>query len=342
MKNGKSVQELALEINRQQKTKRDFLPYMKRVEVFEHNNELNLGFKIQDNESELFTAPLTKNGHEQLAGYTKIPSRYYDLMRQNHTDLLVTNVKHWLNLSTDRRMIRSLDGNIRSIMSDKYRRLDNYDLINHILPILNEAKAEIESCEVTETKLYLKAITHKVQAEIKKGDLVSAGILITNSEVGKGSLNVQPLVYRLVCSNGMVVNELGSRKFHIGAVNDQSEVEFQNDTMAANDKAFWLKTRDLVHHALGEATFDSVVNKMRASTERKIESPVDAVELATTKYGFDEGEKNDIIRHLIEGGDISSWGLANAVTRTAQDVESYDRSTELESLGYEIMNRSWN
>ena len=32
-----------------------------------------------------------------------------------------------------------------------------------------------------------------------------------------------------------------------------------------------------------------------------------------------------------------SYGLANAVTRHAQDVQSYDRSTELEATGYKII-----
>lgn len=35
-------------------------------------------------------------------------------------------------------------------------------------------------------------------------------------------------------------------------------------------------------------------------------------------------------------------GLGNAVTRMAQDVESYDRSTELEAIGFQIMNNNWN
>ena len=33
----------------------------------------------------------------------------------------------------------------------------------------------------------------------------------------------------------------------------------------------------------------------------------------------------------------SLYGLANAVTRHAQDVQSYDRSTELEATGYKII-----
>ena len=56
-------------------------------------------------------------------------------------------------------------------------------------------------------------------------------------------------------------------------------------------------------------------------------------------------ESSGILDHLIRGGDFTLYGLANAVTRTAQDVESYDRSTEMESIGYSILGMSrsrWN
>ena len=43
---------------------------------------------------------------------------------------------------------------------------------------------------------------------------------------------------------------------------------------------------------------------------------------------------------MITGGDFSLYGLANAVTRFSQDVESYDRATKLEEIGYSVMTMS--
>ena len=43
------------------------------------------------------------------------------------------------------------------------------------------------------------------------------------------------------------------------------------------------------------------------------------------------------MQHLIEDNDLTLYGLSNAVTRHSQDVESYDRATELESIGYNIL-----
>jgi hypothetical protein len=341
MKTGKSLQELAIEIQRQQEAKRDFLISANRISAFVHGNEMELGFGIKDNSEELFTGGLTQNGHQQLGSFCDIPKKYYDMMMP-HPDLLTKNVNHWLLNSDSKRTVRTLDGKVRAVLSDKYRRLDNFDLAQNILPMLNDAQVEIESCEITDNKLYIKAITHKVQAEVKKGDVVSAGIIISNSETGNGSLNVKPLVYRLVCSNGAIVDDYAMRKYHAGKATDMMQIEFANDTLRAEDKAFWLTVRDLVKYTLEETTFNKIVETMRESTEKQIIMPEKAIELVSKKYSFNDFEQSNVLTHLIKGGDLTSWGLGNAVTRMAQDVKSYDRSTDLESIGYQIMQQNWN
>lgn len=47
------------------------------------------------------------------------------------------------------------------------------------------------------------------------------------------------------------------------------------------------------------------------------------VKLASSSFGITEDESNGVLEHLITGGDFSLYGLANAVTRFSQDVESY-------------------
>lgn len=341
MKQGKTIQELAAEIQRQQNAKRDFMIPAKKITTFVNEGKLEMGFSIADNSSELFTGPLTSNGHLQLGNFCDIPKKYYDIML-SHPQLLQKNVQHWLSASEDKRMIRSLDGNVRAVLSDRYRRLDNFDLATNVLPMLLESGATIESSEITDKRIYIKAITHKVQAEVKKGDVVSAGIVISNSETGNGSLSVKPLVYRLVCLNGAIADDYSMKKYHAGRSEDMMQIEYSNETIKADDKAFWLKVRDLVKFSLSEVTFDKIVESMRESTERKILVPETAIELITKKFGLLQSEESNVLSHLIQGGDLTSWGLGNAVTRMAQDVPSYDRSTELESIGYQIMQQNWN
>lgn len=341
MKEGKTLQALANEIVRQQNSKRDFLVPTNTIQAYVHNNAMELGFQIEENNTELFTAPLNSNGHQQLGAFCGIPKSYYDAMLK-YPELLVSNVKHWLANSNDKRTIRTLDGNIRAILSDKYRRLDNFDLASQVIPYLHDANATIESCDITDKKLYIKAITNKIQREVKVGDVVSAGILISNSETGHGALSIKPLVYRLVCKNGAVADMYAMRKYHIGRAEEMEQIEFSNETLKADDKAFWLKVKDLVQFSLSEVTFDKIVDSLKDSTQKQIDNPTKALEMVTKKFTLTKDESDNVLSHLIQGGDLTSWGLGNAVTRMAQDVASYDRSTELESIGFTIMQHSWN
>ena len=54
----------------------------------------------------------------------------------------------------------------------------------------------IESCEVTEAHLYLKVVNKKMKTEVTVGDVVQAGFVIINSEVGLGHLTVEPMIFR--------------------------------------------------------------------------------------------------------------------------------------------------
>ena len=44
-----------------------------------------------------------------------------------------------------------------------------------------------------------------------------------------------------------------------------------------------------------------------------------------------------VLRHLIVEGDLSGYGIVNAVTHYSQDVEDYDRATEFEALGGKLI-----
>jgi Domain of unknown function (DUF932) len=210
MKTGRTLQELAAEIERQSASKRDFLA---------DTHELTLLTVGEGSELHLPGSgefPLRTLANEQIADHLDIPRRYYSLLRQSHPALLDLNVNRLFRDLPRRRMVRTLDGEVRAFLSDRYRRLDNDDLAEAILPVLGEIPdVQFPSTEITDTRLYIKAVAPRVAGEVRKGDVVRAGVVISNSEVGMGALLVQPLVYRLVCLNGMIAGE-ASRRCHVG------------------------------------------------------------------------------------------------------------------------------
>lgn len=60
------------------------------------------------------------------------------------------------------------------------------------------------------------------------------------------------------------------------------------------------------------------------------------MELTGKEYQLSVPEQDSILKYLIEGGDLSLYGLSNAITRTSQDIESYDRATVLEGVGWNV------
>ena len=114
---------------------------------------------------------------------------------------------------------------------------------------------------------------------------------------------------------------------------------FRDETIEADDRAFLMKIEDTVRAAVDEARFNALVQKLRDAKEAPIlpAAAPKVVELAAKEFNIRQNESEGILGHLIAGGDLSLYGLANAVTRHAQDVQSYDRSTELEATGYKII-----
>ena len=342
MKTGKSLIELATELQRQSEAKQDFVTSTENLEL-QPSGEL-----VLTKSNDALSFPTSENAHTQIAQNLKIPVKYYRRMRLEAPELLATNVNTWFADQPKRRMIRTLDGNARAYLSDRYRRLDNFQLADVVFNVLSEMgnNVEVVSSELTENRMYIKAINQGLQLDVKPGDTVQAGICISNSEVGLGSLSVEPLIYRLVCTNGMIARDFSTRKYHVGRAMDSNAFElFSDDTLKADDKAFFLKIKDTVKAAVDMAKFSLIVDQLKKSTEKPIKgNPVKTVEVLAKDSDYTEEESSGILTHLIRGGDLTAFGLSNAVTRTAQDLENYDRATHFEREGSRIItlpNSAW-
>jgi len=339
MKQGRSIMELAKELERQRMARKDFIADTRNLEVYTKGGITQLSLGINDT-TETFI--LNELAHNQIAARLQIPQRYYSKMREEYPSLLDDNINSWFGKNGERRMLRVLDGNIRAFLSDRYRRLDNLELADAVLPIIKEMKgAEIVSSQVTDTHTFIKVINKRLKAEVTAGDVVQAGIVISNSEVGLGSLKVEPLIYRLVCKNGLIVKDYAQKRYHVGrqVKNDDSAYEIYSDeTLQADDKAFFMKVQDTVRTAVDEAKFQLSIEKLKNTKyETTGNDPVKTVEVLADKYVLNQNERGSVLRHFIMAGDNSKYGLINAVTRASQDIEDYGRATELERLGGELL-----
>lgn len=336
MKTGKSLVELASELERRRASKVDFIANANQLRFVNPDNALELEVPDQGR------YPIRPIAHEQFGQLAGIPKKYYDRMLADDPRLLAANVNRWLGDLEGKRMVRVLDSENRALLSNRYQRIENEEIAEVALPILmNDPDLTVVSADVTERRLYIQATTKRVQGEVKKGDVVQAGVIISNSETGHGSVSVQRVIYRLVCLNGLILPDNKYRANHTGSRIDDNEALWRDDTRKAEDKAILLKVRDMVNSAMDEGSFNKQLDRMKATTEQRIEgNPVKAVEILGQKLGVSDKERSGILRALIEGGDLSRWGIANAVTYQAHAANDYDRSVEFEKLGSDVIDLS--
>ena len=340
MKQGKSLVELGEELQRQRNARQDFIADTRKIVMQTTPEESTIRLDVGD-KLEKFTVGLV--AHQQIAARLGIPYRYYQKMQTEQPALLDRNVNTWLQETPEKRMLRVLDGRVRAFLSDRYRRLDNLELCAAVLPVIKEMKgASIESCEVTESRMYLKVINKRMKAEVTVGDAVQAGFVVSNSEVGLGSLRIEPLVYRLVCKNGLICKDFSQRKYHIGRQIEESEDAayelYRDETLHEADKTFFMMAQDIVRGAADEAKFHLAVNRMREAMHVPLEhEPVQEVELLADRFQLTPGERGDVLRQLFLSEDNTRYGLMNAVTAASQVCKDYERATELERIGGEIL-----
>lgn len=340
MKLGKNLQELAATLERNADAKRDYVADTRELQMTPSDNHLVLN-SAGVNEK---LSP-TEHCHNQIATYTGIGTRYYRKMLDESPALLAGNVNHWFNVEPEdkpkRRMVRTMDGKARAFLSDTFLRVDNEHIAEVALTVFQDIPdLTIESCDVTDRKLYIKATFPRTQKEVKVGDPVQSGVIVSNGEIGNGSAVVDPFVKRLICLNGMaaVRRNRGFKRIHRGPKIENDGVVYQQDTLDAVVQATLLEIRDAVTTFADPKWFDKLVDQMRATTETKrIEKPVEAVQLLGKTMGFSKEEGDSILERLIRGGDYTQYGMLNAVTNLANDVDSYDRATELEYAGGQIL-----
>lgn len=349
MKAGLTIEELATEVMRQKDAKADYIVNTSMLAMEHCGTELVLRVLDDSHIDRIEPLDIADTAHRQIGTHLGIPAKYYGKMLIEHPDLLVTNVNAWFEREPTERMLRVLDGKVRAYLSNSYMRMDHYEIFASVLPVIGEIPdVQFVSCHITDNRMYIKAVDPHLTAEVAPGDTVKAGVVISNSEVGLGSVSVQPLIYRELDGNGIAVAGATTKRIHRGRVNSAEEhfMLASQEVLTEADRTFLIELQETVRSATDEEQFSQIVTLMQNAKQQAMNTadiPA-VVHTAGRDFGITDTEQNGVLQRLIESDDLSLYGLANAVTRHSQDVESYDRATDLEGIGFNILSmppRQW-
>jgi hypothetical protein len=339
MKKGQEVKQMLNTINDDVQFKEDVIVDIKNTVVKE---TMSVFPELQYSSKDSDVGFLNDNSLTQLCYKLDIGRTYINKCLPISQNLVVHNLSFWLKEIKSRNvMIRTQkwrdedNKTVRAILSDRYKRIDNDIVANASLARIMDMGAELKYCNYDGDSLNITAVLPKIEGEIAKGDIVQAGITVTNNEVGNGSLKVLPFIYRLVCTNGMVAPEYIGQFYakHVGKKLIDIDNDYQGDTSV--EKMF-----DEIKIMNNPQIFDTLFAEMKKAKEKQTSS-FEIVRLAK-QHNLSDSERASIFERLgkVYGDNFSvdNYSLANAITNLANDENKSDqRARFLQELGGQII-----
>ena len=341
MKKGNEVKDVLKMLKEDATRKDDYIVPLKSFEVLSTERYPNLLISERIDSSSGIELKMTDHSIGQLCHKLEIGTSYIRKCLP-FPELVTKNLNHWIsywnNHNFGNLMVRTKDDTARAILSDRYKRIDNELVAVKTLDMLSKMGAKVEYGSYNGDQLNITATLPKLKGEVQKDDLVTGGVTITNCEIGTSSLRVQPFVYRLVCTNGMVVPEyLGTfLAKHVG-----KKLETPNEDEQA------IKVVDRMLEQMKALTdpkvFENIVGDMRHAQAQHVQSH-EIVKLARTN-SLSDWERAEIFARLDKVyGDVFTtdrYALGNAITNLANsDDVTDDRARFLQELGGTVM--FWN
>lgn len=289
----------------------------------------------------------------QLAEKLDIPGAYWRRMAGGHPTLLADNANYWLAREPKSYLVRTLRGGdgpgfARAVLSNSYQAIDDLDVLLAVLAGINEAGIEAEATvDLTETRMVARIQAPGIEVNApqileayrdprtgrtgRDYPIVSAGIVVTNSEVGKGAFTVMPRIVFQVCTNGMTRPADGIRAVHLGGRLEDGPVRWSADTHRKNLAAVTARARDAVATFLDAEYLRSVVAELELLSEHDLADPAGTIERVAKQLVFTETQQQAILAAFIRGGDTSALGVTQAITSVAVDLADGDEAHDLEN-----------
>ena len=347
-----TLSELAHAIEHREEIKRDVIVAPPKLEVTAPTEEQperliqrgSPGPEVPEIHSMIRPMEISDLAHEQIANWTPIGKRYYEVMKKEQPELWAENVNTWLAEGEKPRMLRTEDGHgmrpkLRAFLSDQFGRYEDVHMMTPLLERIHDRDWQVLHCALTERRMHIRVGFPTLRAEVAVGDVVQAGAAFTNSEVGCSMFKSEFFVERLVCLNGMKFSEkfAGFSRRHI--TSKQAAGWLSPSTLALENELLQSQVADTLDMMNDRAEFDRVLALMKDTAEQEIEQPMEAVRLLARRTGLSQNERHAVEGNLVRGGDSTLWGLVNALTATAREIPSFDRRAELEDAAGKVMTR---
>lgn len=253
-----------------------------------------------------------------LANRVRVPYSYLARCPEN---LAATNINYWISEEARTRetfFCRFDGGRLRALFTERYCAIDHITVLNRMLESGFKPDQEVQY-SLDENILVVKVPEYEKSFSISAKDQIIPGISIANSEVGVLALSIETYMYRMVCSNGLIVKTaVGVSRFkHVSTRVLENFPETLNQVIDQS-------------HGHQE--------KLLVSTQTPVANPVGTIESLSRQFGLGKTETEAVkAAWEIEPGP-NMFAVINSFTRAAQaETLSVEQSYSLEKVGGAVL-----
>ena len=245
--------------------------------------------------SDLATSQMCQKLDIPVKYYRRLPDEMkayvanYDLNRLNDNSFLLRGKGDW----------------VRAFLSAEYVAYNNSEIAETVQGLLGKAAVSVKTFVLEEIHMFLKIVSEEI-VETEYG--LKAGIMIGNSEVGLGSVSVEPFVFRKPCTNDLIVaREKSFSHAHIHLT------------------AFELTRRIAGAISEGFRLASSILERFLKAREDPIEDPVETIRRLAEARKFSQKFTDEVASCYSAEPEPNRFGLINAFTRAAQGLAPLQR-----------------
>ncbi len=238
-----------------------------------------------------------------------------------------------------RLLLRSVNGQVRGYLSDRYRRMDARPIIGAFIEACRSVGALPLRGHVTETRVAIKMVLDRVFEPLPGGyEMMVLGAALTTSDFGAAPLVVSFYCERLVCLNGLIA-EQGLRAVHLGA-RLADDVSFSQRTYELDTATQASAVRDLVRARLNAENIERFQGAIRAAHAAELapgritEFLGRALSKGDRQQVLDAYQSPDVV--MMPPGN-TAYRLAQSLGYVANKVDDDDRRLALQKLAGEAM-----
>ncbi|WUD70224.1 DUF932 domain-containing protein [Streptomyces sp. NBC_00510] len=305
----------------------------------------------------------TQVADEGIADKLRIPLAYLRRMRAENLPLFDLNVSGWLEADPSRRFLlrtfRSAEegtpGVLRALLSDSYRVIDNFDILTAALNGVQQSGHEVNitGCDLTDRRMLVRVESEHVHVhapQLLKGyrspftgqtgdelPIVSAGFVISNSEVGSGAFTITPRIVVQICRNGMQMGHDALKAVHLGTKLEAGVIRWSADTESKTLDLITARARDAVATFMDRAYLEAKLRELEEQAGAPVKDPAAAIEFVAKKLRYTDSVRESVFAHFIHGGQVTASGVMQAITATAQTLTDADAAHELEGTALTAM-----